>query len=73
VGIALTQAGNVDVLATRTLRRADAAAEAMQHVVMSPLRRVSALMEGVAAGVGKFVGGRKDPSAKPGPTDEMFI
>jgi len=73
VGIALTQAGNVDVLATRTLQRADVVAEAMQHVVMSPMRRVSALMEGVAAGVGKFVGGRKDPSAKPGPTDEMFI
>jgi hypothetical protein len=63
----------VDVLATRTLQRADVVAEAMQHVVMSPMRRVSALMEGVAAGVGKFVGGRKDPSAKPGPTDEMFI
>ena len=39
VGIARTQAGNADVLATRTMQRADVTAEALQHVVMSPLRQ----------------------------------
>jgi methyl-accepting chemotaxis protein len=73
VGIARTQAGNVDVLATRTMRRADATAEAVQHVVMTPLRQVTALMEGVAAGMGNFVGGRKVRRDKPVATDDMFI
>ena len=73
VGIARTQAGNVDVLATRTMQRADVTVEALQHVVMSPLRQVSAVMEGVATGLGSFVGGRKARRAKPVSTDEMFI
>jgi len=73
VGIVRTQAGNVDVLATRTLQRADVTVEALQHVVMSPLRQANALVEGVAAGLGSFVGGRKARRAKPVSTDEMFI
>lgn len=73
VGIARTQAGNVDVLATRTMQRADVTVEALQHVVMSPLRQASAVMEGVAAGLGSFMGSRKARRAKPGSTDEMFI
>jgi len=72
VGIARTQAGNVDVLATRTMQRVDLTAEALQHTVMSPVRQVSGLMDGVAAAVGEFVGGRKARRAKPVSTDEMF-
>jgi hypothetical protein len=73
VDIARTQAGNAGVLAERTMQRVDNAAEALQHTVTSPMRHVSALMEGVMAGFGEFVGGRKARRAKPVPTDEMFI
>ena len=39
---------------------------------MSPVRQVSGLMDGVAAAVGEFVGGRKARRAKPVSTDEML-
>jgi len=73
VGVARTQTANMDVLATRTLQRADVTVEALQHVVMSPLRQANGLMEGVAAGLGSFLGRRKTRRAKPVSTDEMFI
>jgi hypothetical protein len=71
-GIARIQADNLDVLATRTLQRADVVAEALQSVLLSPVRHVTALMEGVAAGLGEFMGGRKVRRAKSAPSDEMF-
>jgi hypothetical protein len=73
VGIARTQAGRADVLATRTMQRVDIAAEAVQHTVTSPIRHLSALMEGVAAGFGEFVGRAKAQRPKASPSDEMFI
>jgi hypothetical protein len=73
VGIARTQAGNVDVLATRTLQRADVIADTLQHVVLSPVRHVTALIEGVAACLGDFIGGRKICRDKPIPTDNIFV
>ena len=73
IGIARTQAGNAGILAERTMQRVDHAAEVVQHSVTSPMRYVSALMEGVMAGFGEFVGGRKVRRAKAVPSDEMFI
>jgi hypothetical protein len=73
VGIARTQAANAGVLAERTMQRVDIAAETMQHTVTTPMRQMSALMEGLAAGVGEFMGARKARRAKAVPTDEMFI
>ena len=73
VGIARTQAGNAGILAERTMQRVDYAAEVVQHTVTSPVRHVSALLEGVMAGLGEFVGGRKVRRAKAVPSDEMFI
>lgn len=73
VGIARTQAGNANILATRTMQRVDIAAEALQHTVTTPARRISALMEGVMAGFGQFVGGRKAQKAKGAQPDDMFI
>jgi methyl-accepting chemotaxis protein len=73
VGIARTQAGNAGVLAERTMLRVDHAAETLEHTVTSPMRHASALMEGVMAGFGEFIGGRKVRRAKAVPTDEMFI
>jgi len=73
VDIARTQAGNAGVLAERTIQRVDHVAETIQHTVSSPMRHASALLEGVMAGFGEFVGGRKARRAKAVPSDEMFI
>jgi methyl-accepting chemotaxis protein len=73
VGIARTQAAKADILATRTMQRVDLTAEVLQHTVTSPARHVSALMEGVAAGFGEYLAGRKARRSKAVPSDEMFI
>jgi hypothetical protein len=73
VGIARSQAVRVDSLATRTLERVDHAAAAVQNTVTVPVRKLSALMEGVMAGVGKLTGGGKARGGKAASSDEMFI
>jgi len=73
VGVTRIQVGNASVLATRTMQRVDITAEALQHTVTSPMRHLSALMEGVTAGFGEFLAGRKARRAKATPSDEMFI
>jgi hypothetical protein len=73
VGIARTQVANAAVLADRTMQRVDHAEEALHRAVTSPMRRLSALAEGVVAGFGEFVGKRKGRGDKKVPSDEMFI
>ncbi len=73
VEMARTQAGQANILATRTMQRVDLTAAALQHAALSPVRRLSAVMEGVTAGIGEFVGGRKVRRSKAVPDDEMFI
>jgi len=73
VGIARTQTDRAGILATRTMERVDIAAEAMQHTVTSPMRHVSALMEGIAAGFGELMARRKARRGKAVPSGEMFI
>jgi len=73
VDMARSRAGQADVLADRTMQRVDLTAAAVQHAVLSPVRRLSALLEGVTVGVGEYVGGRKVRHSKAAPTDEMFI
>jgi methyl-accepting chemotaxis protein len=72
VDMTRVQAGRADMLVTRTMQRVDMTAEALQHTVASPVRHFSAVMNGVMAGVGEFVGGLKTRRAKAEPTDEMF-
>jgi methyl-accepting chemotaxis protein len=71
--IARTQAGNAGALAARTMERVDIVAEAAQHTVTSPMRHISAMVEGVMAGFSEFVGARKVRRARAVPDDEMFI
>jgi methyl-accepting chemotaxis protein len=73
VGMARAQAGRADQLATRTMQRVDITAEALQHTVISPARQLSALMDGVSAGIGEFLGRQKARRSKSVPSDEMFI
>jgi hypothetical protein len=77
VAIARSRAGQADILADRTMQRVDLTAAAVQHAVLSPVRRLSALAEGLAAGVGEYVGQRKVKRSKApaaaAADDEMFI
>jgi methyl-accepting chemotaxis protein len=73
VGMARSQAVRVDGLTTRTLERVDHTAAAVQDTVTKPVRKLSALMDGVAAGVSKLTGGKNQRGAKAVPSDEMFI
>lgn len=73
VDIARTQAGRAGVLADRTMQRVDITAGVVQHAILSPVRQMSAVMDGIMAGFGEFVAGRKARRTKPVPTDEMFI
>jgi hypothetical protein len=73
VGIARKQAGNAGLLAQRTIQRLDATAETVQHTVTSPMRHLTALVEGVAVGVGELVSGRKGRRTKTEPPDDMFV
>lgn len=73
VGIVRTQAGNAGQLAAKTMQRVDRTAEVLQNTVSAPMRRVSALMEGVVAGISEFAAGRKARRSRPEPKDDMFI
>jgi hypothetical protein len=63
-----------DELVTRSLDRVEETAETVHHVVLSPVRQMSAVMTGLFAGIGEYVGGRKVRRQREAvPQDEMFI
>lgn len=68
------QTAKAGLVASRTLERIDFVAEVLQHSVLSPARHISALIDGLMAGIGQFMAGRRGQSAKKAsPSDEMFI
>lgn len=62
----------VDEMVTRTLDRVEETSEKVQHSVMSPVRQVSGLVQGLSAGLGAFFSAQKR-RRNGGPSDEMFI
>ena len=63
-----------DELVTRTLNRVEETTENVQHAIRSPVRQISGVMTGVAAGLAEFLGSRKLQRQKnTTPRDEMFI
>jgi hypothetical protein len=60
-----------DELATRAMDRVEEATNVVSHAVTSPVRQVSAVLQGVAAGLGAFFGGRRRERNMQ--HDEMFI
>jgi len=68
-----------DELLTRTIDRVEATSEIVQKTVVSPVRQVSGLIQGVTAGIEfLFAGrGRRNGGSREGrravPQDEMFI
>jgi len=70
----LQQVARADELLTRTLTRVEATTENVQHLISSPMRQVSGVLSGVAAGLAEFLGSRKVQRQKNAmPRDEMFI
>ena len=66
-----------DELATTTMDRIEETTEIVQHTIVTPVRRISAVVNGLSAGLGMFVAGRrirKNGEPKPGVQQEdMFI
>jgi hypothetical protein len=63
-----------DELVSRTMDRVEETTEAVHHVVLSPVRQLSAMMTGLMAGIGEYVGGRRvRRQERAVPQDEMFI
>jgi len=63
-----------DEMVTRTFDRLEETAETMQHVVLSPMRKVSGVLTGVMAGLGEFVSSRRvRRQTKAVPNEDMFI
>jgi hypothetical protein len=63
-----------DEIVSRSMDRVEETAEAVHHVVLSPVRQMSAMMTGLFAGIGEYVGGRKVRHQREAvPQDEMFI
>jgi len=68
-----------DELLTRTLDRVEETSDMVHKTVVSPVRQVSGIIQGVTAGIEFLVGGRgrrngrSRESRRPVPQDEMFI
>lgn len=69
-----------DELLTRTLDRVEQTSEMVQKTVVSPVRQVSGIMQGITAGLEFFLGNRnrkngdhRGDTRRPVPQDEMFI
>ncbi len=61
-----------DEILTRTMDRVEETSEKVQNSVMSPVRRVSGLMQAISSGVGAYFNQQKR-RRNGGPSDEMFI
>ncbi len=61
-----------DEMITRTLNRVEETSDKVQQSVMSPVRQVSGIIQGISAGVGVYFNQQKR-RRNGGPADEMFI
>ncbi len=61
-----------DELVTRTMDRVEETTEIVQHTVVSPVRHLSGLLQGLTAGFGSFFS-RKRPSGDHAGSEELFI
>lgn len=62
-----------DEMVSRTLDRVEETTEMVQHTVLSPVRHLAGLVEGITAGIGVLMGKARRGSNFKVPQDEMFI
>lgn len=68
------QVKRADEMVGRAFDRVEETTETIQRVVASPMGKINAVMTGVMAGLGEFLGNRKVQRQKKAvPRDEMFI
>jgi len=61
----------VDELVTRAMDRVEETSDKVTHVVSTPVRHASGIVQGISTGFGTYFGNKR--AGKPGPSDEMFI
>ncbi len=63
-----------DEIVTRTMDKVEETTEIVQHTVVSPVRHIAGILQGITAGVGAFVNrGRRSGPPGAHQDDEMFI
>ncbi len=62
-----------DELVTRTMDKVEETTEIVQHTVISPVRQIAAVVQGITAGFTTLLGGRRPRGHAAQPQDEMFI
>ncbi len=62
-----------DELVTRTMDRVEETTEMVHHTVISPVRQIAGIIQGLTAGIGAFLGRPRDPRHAGAQHDEMFI
>ncbi|HEU5450575.1 MAG TPA: hypothetical protein VFU76_01240 [Terriglobales bacterium] len=64
-----------DELVSRTMDRVEETTDIVHHTVISPVRQVAAIIQGITTGIGSLMGQRARPKSQPStaPRDEMFI
>ncbi len=62
-----------DELLSRTLDRVETTTEMVHQTVVSPVRQLSGLVQGLTAGLEFLIGGKRGRNGTPTPQDEMFI
>jgi hypothetical protein len=63
-----------DELLNRTLDRVESTTDLVHKTVISPVRQVSGLVQGITSGLEFLIGGkRRRHNGVPAPQDEMFI
>ncbi len=61
-----------DELVTRTMDRVEETTDIVHHTVISPVRQIAGLMQGITTGIGTLFGNRRRGQVGV-PNDEMFI
>jgi hypothetical protein len=62
-----------DELLNRTLDRVESTTDMVHKTVVSPVRQLSGLVQGITSGLEFLIGGRRKRNGVPVPQDEMFI
>ena len=62
-----------DELLNRTLDRVESATDLVHKTVLSPVRQLSGLVQGITSGLEFLIGSRRKRNGVPVPQDEMFI
>jgi hypothetical protein len=62
-----------DELLTRTIDRVENTSEIVHRTVVSPVRQISGLVQGVTTGIEVLIGGKRNRDGSRAAQDEMFI